>query len=200
MPRFFGTWLEVNHAKKYGGASYSKDIVPTSENHVWQFSVTTSDDIRGMTFSWDNSYFGNSGPELYLWDDALQLSVNMRTIDQYTFDKDLSQSFKVVYGSAAFVREETKVRSLVLYNPWPNPARGDSEITIAFSVPGTETKQATCIDIFDMTGRKVFADEQMLAGGYHQFSWKPSAAETGGIYLVRVGTGKVSHQVKVVLK
>lgn len=200
MPRFFGEWLEVNHTKKNSRGFYSKDIVPSQESHTWEFVTETSSSESAMKFSWDNSYFGNVGPELYLWDVALQRSVNMRTTDSYKFSRDRSKSFKVVFGSSSFIKGELAVEETVLHDPWPNPAQKNEMITISFSTPESMDVHTASIEVNDMIGRSVFQFEKSIVGGYHEVAWERSADVTPGFYVISLRAGSTKRQAKVLLR
>jgi len=198
MPRFLEPFLEVNHNKKEGVDHYSSDIVPTSNNHVWEFSIETSSDERRMTFTWDNSYFGKNDRELFLWDQALQRRLDMRKWDRYEFDKNRSSSFKVVYGSMDFVKRELSVNNLVFHSVFPNPAEAD--VTIAFSMPESAVDQRISAEAFDVMGRKMWTHEAAVSSGYHELIWRRDVNEAQGIYLIQLKSGTDAKQKRIVLK
>jgi hypothetical protein len=201
MPRFFSSWLEVNHTKQHKDVFYSKDIVPVAENHTWYFSVESSEGDSDMAFTWDNTYFGTNCPGLYLWDNALQRSVDMRIVNQYVFKKNLSKSFKVVYGSAEFAKAEMSVTDITLYDVWPNPVREDDEVTLSFSMPESVSGEVVNIEVVDMLGRRVWRNEASLfGGGYHEVKWKRTGRETTGLYIVMLKAGSALKQTRMVLK
>jgi hypothetical protein len=171
--------------------------VNTKEDHVWEFTVNTNGEENIMTFSWDNSYFGHNDKELYLYDIDLKRSIDMRAVQGYAFDKNVSHHFQVLYGAADFVKEKSNTNELVLHKVWPNPAEG--EVNVAFSLPETGQGQAVRIELVDLMGREVWSHENVFESGYHQVKWERSKQEVAGIYLVTIKAG-VMKQVKVVLK
>jgi hypothetical protein len=198
MPHFFDSFLEVNHAKVLNGNFFSKDIVTTTQNYIWEFSVSTSGTEEVMTFSWDNSYFGDNDRELYLYDVALQRSIDMRIASNYGFNKNVSTTFQVLFGSADFIKEKSSVNELVLHEAWPNPA--DQEINIAFSLPETGQDQAVNLELVDLMGKKVRSQEDIYSSGYHELKWQRNKEQASGVYLVVIKAGRVIKQMKVVLK
>lgn len=66
MPRF-SKYLDVNHDKKLNQYHYSKDVIPTSDNHTWNFKVETSETDNFASISWDNSYWGTNDVNLILF-------------------------------------------------------------------------------------------------------------------------------------
>ena len=200
MPRFFESWLEVKHTKTGDRNSYSKDIVPSAENHVWEFSVEGSGSDNTMTFTWANTYFGNGGQELFLWDMAQQRGVNMRQENQYAFNKSKSKNFRVAFGSADFVKANTEITDFMVYEAWPNPATENDDVMIAFSIPETLNNTTVNIGVVDMMGRRVWGVESLFASGYHEMKWRRAQQETKGMYVVSVRMGHTVKQLKVILK
>ena len=66
LPRFFDTYLELNHNKKEGDDYYAKDIVPTEEQHMWEFFIESTLEENLIRLEWNNSYFGENDKELLL--------------------------------------------------------------------------------------------------------------------------------------
>jgi hypothetical protein len=197
MPSFFGTYLDVNHAKQWNGNSFSKDIVPTAENYIWNFSLASSGEETIITFSWDNSYFQGSHKQLYLWDVTQQRSVDMKQQSSYTFEKNLSNRFKVVFGSEDFVKKNTDVTELVLHRLWPNPAHDD--VNIGFTLPRTRPEHDVNLEMVDTMGRKVRKFSRSFPAGYNLVNWN-CGSEAPGLYLVTIKTAGAFNQARLVLK
>ncbi len=187
VPRFMD-YIELNHAsKELFNISYTKDIVPTAENHVWEFFVESNANEL-MTMKWDNSYFGQNDKQLVLWDVNQQRGLDMRSISQYIFNKSSSGHFKVYFGDEKFIKEKTAVDQLVFHDVFPNPA--SDRVTISFSVP---TDDRVTVDVIDLLGRKIatVADGHFTAG-YHEINWNTTDhagnALSNGIYITQVKT------------
>jgi hypothetical protein len=197
MPYFFDTYVRLNHAKKEGKSAYSKDIVPTQANYVWEFSVESTLKERNITLRWDNSYFGENDRQLFLWDERQQRSVDMRNLNSYTFDKATSGSFKVIFGYAEFVKEMVEVNELVLHNVWPNPAAGD--VKISFTVPQSTTAMPLEFSVADITGKQHWTSSANFQSGYNEVVWKRTDAPAG-VYFVQVQCGRIMKTTKLILK
>ncbi|MEJ0029236.1 MAG: fibronectin type III domain-containing protein [Bacteroidota bacterium] len=102
LPRFMD-YLELNYNKKLFGSAYTKDIVPTSTQHVWEFELASNIDSDVIQVSWDNSNFENSALQLVLWDVNQQRAVDMKAQNRYSIDRSQSGKFKIFYGSESFV-------------------------------------------------------------------------------------------------
>lgn len=196
MPRF-NDYLELNHTKSLHGFAYSKDIVPTANSFVWDFTVETSiTDEQLITIFWDNSYFGDNEKQLVLWDVSQQKTVDMRLHNHYQFHKKTSGQFRVIFGDEDFVREKTRVSTLVFHNIAPNPVQ--DEAIISFSLPQTER---VVIELTDITGRKtetVF--EAVLNEGYHEVTYKNNNNTRTGVYIAQIKTGSARAQKRMILK
>ena len=198
MPRFFDKYLVLNHAKKEGDDYYSSDIVPTTANHVWDFFVESTAAGRLISIQWDNSYFGQNAKELYLVDVNLQRAIDMRNYNMYQLDKNVSQSFKIVYGDPDFVQEKIAVQEMVLHAIWPNPASTDA--TISFSLPELSSAQSVEFSLTDLLGRTIWINQSNYSSGYHEVLFRRSIELTAGVYIVRLSSGSTVKQARLVFK
>lgn len=200
MPRFFASWLEINHQRKDDGNAYAKDMVPSSEYHTWEFTIESSLDEDPMILNWDNTYFGDDGPELYLWDDALQLGVNMRTTNRYQFRKSESKLFRVVYGTSEYVKAETAIQKFALHEPWPNPATRADGVTLSLAVPESKSTNLLNVRVVDVMGRTVWSHTASYPAGRHTLHWKPTEKEVAGVYVVLIKAGQSIEQKRVIVR
>ncbi len=198
MPPFFENFIELRHAKKVGNDFYSSDIVPTSDQYVWEFNIESTKDQQPITLRWDNSYFGSNDRELYLWDEALKRAINMRMMDTYTFQKNISKFFKVIYGDESFVKEKIDVHHLVVHAIWPNPV--NQEAAISFSLPQSPSLEKVEFEIVDLLGRKIWNHQSEFSSGYHEVVWKRLNDQSDGVYFIRLTSGGTSELRRLVLK
>jgi ELWxxDGT repeat protein len=199
LPRF-QDYLELNHQKRFANTAFTKDIVQTSRNHEWDFSVETS--LTGISeLWWDNSYFGEGETALVLWDEAELRAVDMRVNDRYLFNS-ASRSFKIFYGNSEYVKEMTKVNNLVLHHVIPNPTAGQAQI--AFTLPG-EAESNVQVRVLNTLGQSVSTVYSgTLPGGYHELSWDGKDASgckpAQGVYLVEVWQSKTREIKRLIVK
>ena len=198
LPRFFETFVELNHDKKQGSDYYSMDIVTPNENYVWDFSVDSNDDEELIIISWDNSYFGTNNRELYLWDVKQQRAIDMRATAQYRFNKRTSNGFRAVYGSKDFVMKETSVDKLVFHQVWPNPA--EDKISVSFSLPNNATEENVSFSLLDAMGRKIWQQDGSFNGGYNEGEWLRTSEVTSGTYVLIISNRGITRQSRVILK
>lgn len=181
-PRFFD-FIEMNfdHPEHFY-KQFSRDVIPTTDEHTWDFTITSN--IEGLaTISWDNSSLQGTSKDLYLFDVTRHQPYNMKEVDQIRFDPRVSNKFKVYFGSDVLTRMNP-MRPM-LGEAWPNPSPGIT--TIPFSLPGNNSKFAVRLEIFDATGAKAatLVNGELNSGFYHS-TWHPEKAFSGGLYLYRL--------------
>jgi len=85
-------------------------------------------------------------------------------------------------GSGTTGVDATGPRALALSRPSPNPSRGATRLT--FSLPQEGNVR---LEVFDLSGRRVWAVEGVLPAGQHSRTWDGEFA-AGGLYFVRLVT------------
>lgn len=200
LPKFL-KYIEVNHNKAFHGTSFSKDIVPTATQYVWDFTVDSN--LTGATdLSWDNSYFGINSKELVLWDVEEALAIDMKTNTTYSFNQTGSRHFRVYFGSKEFVAEKTAQQTLLFHSLTPNPS--ESEVGINFTIPGNEMRQVQ-VNVVNTLGQSISRIfDGSLNGGYHQLMWTGKDAygvkPAQGIYIVEIVAGSERQSKRLVIK
>jgi hypothetical protein len=195
LPRFYD-YLELNHNGSIGKYHYSLDVVPTSESHIWEFSVESSLKDGRLSFSWDNTYLGENNKELVLFDVTNQKPVDMKLNTGYQFDRSSTNQFKVVFGDRYFVEENTHVNRVVIHQVYPNPA--GSEVNVSVGLPSDAW---TSVELHDLLGRKVATIyEGELARGNHNINTKRADGEETGLYLIVVRAAGQLATTRVILK
>jgi ELWxxDGT repeat protein len=202
LPRMMD-YLELNHEKTFANIHYSRDIVPTSENHIWNFSVDSNK--GGITeINWDNSYFGNSNSlGLALVDLESKTVIDMKSSNGYSFESARSRNFKIVYGSLNFVKENALPDELVINTVYPNPS--SSSVSVGFSTPNYQGETLYNVNVINMMGQpvgKIFLGS--LAAGTYEFTWDGNDA-TGsrvaqGLYFVEVRSAQQNRATRIVIK
>jgi hypothetical protein len=204
LPRFLN-YLEVNHSKKLFNSHYSKDIVPTRENHTWDFTVET--ELAGTTdITWDNEYFKNSAKTIFLLDVAKETIIDMKEKNTYSFNaKDNSRvQFKIVFGNDEYVKEISLPKRLLINTVYPNPST--ERITVGFTTPNYEGSEMVMATINSAMGGYPIAtlSHQSMKAGYHELTWEGTDRNglrpSPGVYLLEVRVGNQSRIQKVILK
>ncbi len=200
LPRFLD-YIELNHQKSFLGSHYTKDVVPTEENHTWEFTVESN--LEGPTaMSWDNSYFGTTSKQLVLLDVATYTVLDMKTTGSYQFTSSGSHSFKIVYGNESYVKKESLPARLLVNTVFPNPS--DSRVTIGFTLPYIEHPVGVKINVLDLMGQsvsKIFDGE--LESGYHEVIWSgmddDGLKPAQGIYLIQIKGEQTTQLQRVII-
>ncbi|MGE0770631.1 MAG: FG-GAP-like repeat-containing protein [Cyclobacteriaceae bacterium] len=197
-PRWFD-YLEVNfpHPEFLSGKRFSKDIVPTQEEYTWDFTIESN--LDGVaTIEWDNTGFGENAKELYLFDNDLQIPVNMREANSYSFEGKSSKSLTIFFGND--LSEKVKPNKVVLGQAYPNPTTGVS--IIPYTIPEQGSEAIVTLDVFDMTGHRVSRlVNAALKGGFYQSSWDALLTNSAdGLYTYRLIVNNEVHTGKIILK
>jgi hypothetical protein len=198
MPRF-SKYLDVNHDKKLNQYHYSKDVIPTSDNHTWNFKVEASETDKLASISWDNSYLGTNDMNLILFDELAKVWVDMKEYSSYSFTAPAN--FKVLYGSRDYIKKEIGLGNARILEVSPNPAKGP--ISIHLFLPEWQTKFPVQLELKSLTGStlaNIFTGE--LESGYQKFEWtgeNNSNPLPSGVYLIQMRCNNTIQTVRVVL-
>lgn len=200
LPRFM-EYLELNYNKKIFGSAFTKDIVPTTDRHTWEFQVESNLSEEVIELTWDNSFFGTSDRHLVLWDIDQQRAIDMRTEKSYAFQRGQSGAFKVFFGDESFVKAETLPYRPVFHSASPVPSSGN--VTLAFSVPEASGQVNTNISIYNLMGQKVAnLLDKPLQGGYQQAVWniEDGTKPASGMYISVLKFGDFTLQKRLIIK
>lgn len=200
-PRFFD-YAEINfdHAE-HVFKRFTRDIVPTSPEHVWEFSVNSN--LSGQALlTWDNTNLGNNENEIMLVDVRNMQIIDMRESNQYTFDPKQSSNFKIYFGINLL--EKIGAETFAVASAYPNPT--SKETTVRFSLPKNGgTQQQVTLEVSDAMGRTLGTVARgIFDSGYHSLSFDVSTLnKPEGLLLIAVNvvnaTGRSTKQVKVVV-
>jgi hypothetical protein len=181
-PRFMN-YVEMNfdHPEHFARA-FARDIVQTQREYTWSFNVASNQEGLA-TLSWDNTPFGDNPRDLYLFDEALQRPISMRSTNSYTFDPKHSPEFKIFFGED--LEKTVKPNRVLLGTAFPNPTV--STATIPFTLPDRNCTYQVQLDMFDMMGRKIgTVIEGEFAAGFYHAEWTAPENLTNGVYLYRL--------------
>ncbi len=193
LPRFF-EYLEVKFPKERVGMTYTKDVVPTANQFVWEFTVESNIAEGPIQMGWDNSYYGDV-KEIYLVDLVEHRAINMRENDSYAFVAGPSRLFKVVFGDSEFVKNEVLPGQPVLFSPYPNPFV--DRVTIGYTLPKEAVTQGAAVDIYSGQGVRVSTVDLPAQAGEGSWEWV-SQPQTPGMYFVRLRVGDQTVVKKII--
>lgn len=201
-PRFF-EFSEVNFSHpEHFAKNFSRDVVPTANKHIWEFTVATNQG-SSATLTWNNSGLANLEQQLYLFDEALQKPVDMRSQSYYTFNTKESSRFRIYFGEN--VLNEMLPNMFSLGKAYPNPSA--DVVLLPFSLPEAGgVQQQVVVEVIDAMGRSLGTIlQKAFAPGYHTFEWNGAQViDKDGLYIFKVVVdnqqGKQIQQTRILLK
>ena len=202
VPRFFN-YLEVNfYHLEFDAPKFSKDIVPTQENHIWEFNVETNVGNGGTSMSWENNYFGNNLQNLILYDLTNQKVTDMKGQNHYTFPKAIDTKFKIIFGSTSFIANNLKPTQITLGPNHPNPFQNSTQIP--FSLSKSDEVFQVSLEIYDLTGKKIRElINDIFKPGFYSINWdgtnQMGQKLPAGIYIYSLSINN-GYQSKVISK
>lgn len=197
IPRFID-YLEMNTThKEFFAPQFATDVVPTSKNYSWLFSVSSNLSEKRAILSWDHEELRLVQSSIVLLDLSSQALTDMKSVGTYEFVWHEGAQFKILYS-----REGDLLPGITLLgNAFPNPFT--KQVSIPFLL---ETEQSEVeVVLFDLIGRKVRSlKQQNLKAGIHHMEWDGSNEQgqsvDGGLYLyqLRAAQGILSPAKRIV--
>ena len=189
LPRFIN-YLDFNFPKpEYFAPEFSKDIVPTNGQHVWEFTVETNLSSSDIRLEWSEVSAGDHQKELWLYHKDQEVIVNMQQEQHYDFTNQGTHNFAVYYGSRGFIESELLPAKAVLTAAYPNPFT--KNVTILFSLPERIDSDFVRLSVYDVMGRSIKQVwEDQYQPGFYKVVWDGTNASgnriASGTYLIRL--------------
>jgi len=208
LPRFIKySDIRFDHPEDYM-ESFVKDIVPSTDNHIWEFTVSSNFDVEKIGLNWDQIYLSTTDKKFILFDIEAQKVVDMSYQNTYNFPKTLARKFKLLYGNENFINENLVTDNSGFGNVYPNPFR--SAIEIPFHLKQSTENYTVDILVYDTKGNKVIGlmEGQRLDAGFHMISWdgfgQSNKKVDAGMYMVRLivngTTGREEYYTRIIKK
>ena len=175
---------------EFFASNFTRDIVPTQKNYIWEFSIESNLKEKEIRINWDNSAFGSSGMQLVLFDLEHQRMVPMNDFSTYLSISDQkNRPFKIYYGSEAFIREHLQPEWIHLGAAFPNPSFG--KVMILFNLPESPELYEVKLEILDAMGKRIsVALNEKMGGGFHEVEWNAldgvGNRVASGLYIYRL--------------
>jgi hypothetical protein len=195
LPRF-NDYLEVvfDHPEFFY-SSFSRDIVPTAEQHTWKFTIESN--RSGETeLRWPGDTGDEDGPRLFLLDLSGSVLIDMRAQSSYVFTMtEKSRDFQVFFSTD--MNSGLLFDAFELGKAFPNPSSGTT--TIPFVVPSGKDSYSVEISICDAMGKLTHTlIFDSVAPGLHHAIWDGTDI-TGsmaghGVYVYRLRLDGKPHQ------
>ncbi|GJM28772.1 MAG: hypothetical protein DHS20C17_14070 [Cyclobacteriaceae bacterium] len=188
-PRFI-EYLEVKFLKpEYFMPDFSRDIVPTANEHIWEFTVETNVSDQQIRMDWSSIPIGDYQKELWLYHKDMEVIINMQQVQHYDFSNQQTHNFAVYYGDSEFIDRELHPDGALLTATYPNPFT--DHLTVTFSLPSKINSDYSKLSVYDLMGRKIknLWDEKYRPG-FYQVEWDGTYSSglrvPGGTYLLKL--------------
>ena len=150
---------------------FRKDIVPSTKEYIWEFTVESNLKDEEIRLSWDNSEFGGSEKKLILFDVERQLAIDMADQQEYlSLSGESVRPFRIYYGWQGFIDEAIQPDHVMLGSAFPNPF--SESVNLPFTLPNTQSSYRVRMSIRNLLGQevKVLYDGEKAAG-FNQIEW-----------------------------
>jgi len=186
--------------------TYCLDARPEpTDGEIWEFEVKTNiRDKVNLTFEGLDEV--PSQLEVWLVDDALQITQNLRESNHYAVaGSEQPKQLKLVVGKRDFVGEKLAEAQAIpttyeLSQNFPNPFNPST--TIRYGLPKAER---VTLKIYNLLGEEVvtLVNDEPKAAGYHTAIWdgrnKIGGVVASGIYIYRIRSGSFISTKKLAL-
>ena len=186
VPRL-ADYLELNsHHPEFFLSKFSKDIVPTATEHVWELAVATAQPGATLTLSWEHPELRDGEQQLLLLDPNRLQPIDMWKVGQYTFTvRGTTHPLKILYGSPEALQRLILTDQVAVGIAYPNPAAEQVVIPVKLPQPAE-----AMLEIYDATGRRVWRQSHSLSAGYQTLRWQrqilQGQAAPKGLYWYRL--------------
>ena len=189
LPRL-SEYLELNFAHpEHIIPFFTRDVVPTAENHTWEFTIENGLEDKKLTLSWENDFFGVSEKHLVLFDIDRQKAIDMGEMNTYEFGISGVKKFKAIYGDLEYIESELQPNRLILGNAYPNPF--DQQTIIPYSLSESNEIYKVNLSIYNSLGQKIITlVSQEQPSGFYEAVWKKRSDRgtlaSPGIYIYQL--------------
>jgi len=181
--------------KKYPDLYATDFRPPSTEGHVWEFTVNTNFPGQPVTLRFENLETVPENFEVHLLDCSVQLLQNLREEAQYQFGSsrnDDTKKFRLLVGTQSFIEQHSTEALGIpathqVSQNFPNPFNPTT--TIRYGLPQAERVTLT---IYNLLGEEVIklVDHAEKKAGYHVAIWDGRNREgrlaSSGVYIFRL--------------
>ena len=170
---------------------FTKDIVPSSTYHSWEFTVESGRE-GAASISWDNSYFGQNDMTLVLYDVDNGKLINLRDQSAYEFKAHGENRFEVHYGTLSSIREKLTPQSAFVGKVFPNPVSNDA-FKVPVGLPEGGSGYQVEVSIYSLSGRRVATLYQANHDqGFYDLEIQLAdvTERISGMYILKTSVGK----------
>jgi hypothetical protein len=167
IPRFID-YLEMDtYHEEFFAHNFASDVVPTTNNTSWLFTVSSNQKAGEATLSWNQQSIIDSQSKIAILDLQTQTLVDMKSTSNYRFRWSEGRQFKILYSKEG----ELLPGITLLGNGYPNPFVGS--VTIPFLLEQNQSHIE--VIVYDMLGRKIKTlGKSNAKAGIHNLDWDGS--------------------------
>lgn len=185
LPRFISFADIIFEQRGHVFDGLSRDFTAISEEHIWDFAVSSNSRDRHFMLSWEIPAIDTKSKRLFLYDVGREMVTDMTQVTNYRLDLSNPMAFKVIYGDQKFIESTISGMRIVVPTPYPNPF--NSSATISILLPESITEYEVNCNIYNLLGERVFdlTESGMKAGAY-EIEWHPHDALLRGVYIYSI--------------
>jgi hypothetical protein len=171
---------------------FSDDIVPTTQQHSWQFTLSSNLDDGPAVITWDRESLNKSESQIMLIDLTDQKWLDMKSVSGYSFSWKNDRQIKIAYARNGDIDPGVTW----LGQAYPNPFINKVSIPVLVSAGKLDVQ----VDVFDLMGRKVKSISNRFSNpGHHELLWDGKDDQgnevSNGILLYRMENSNPSKRI-----
>ncbi|MEO9869100.1 T9SS type A sorting domain-containing protein [Ekhidna sp.] len=192
VPRFI-SFLEMStHHPEYFAPKFSSDIVPTSDNHEWLFTLESDETVGTGILSWNlTSNFGS----YFLLNHSTLKVIDMSQVSQIAFEWGNGKQFSIYYSKDGdFIPNQSIVGQV-----YPNPFTDRLMIPLLTN----DQDQSIAFQIIDTAGKEIINSYKSFnQSGLHLIEWDGKDVNghevSNGVYFFRISLNGQERMVRII--
>lgn len=163
--------VSFDHPEHFLG-SFTRDVIPTAKQAVWNFEVKSNVSGELLTLSWNPEYLGENNRKLILFDVLKQKKIDMKSMGSYRFWSDKGvYPFRVYFGHEDLIDNMISPDMIYLGEAYPNPTPHSARIP--FVIPENGSQPYVEISVRNLQGVLVARPvEGYFVPGFHEAEWQ----------------------------
>jgi hypothetical protein len=187
------TLFEIQFHHPEVAANFTKEIVPTTENYSWEFSIK-NESAEELTIKWPADLFVESNREIYLYETTTKTVINMKEKFSAMITPAM-RSIRIISGSKNYIEKELDDLLPFVSTAYPNPAK--DIVNFPIRVAAKQGESMVRVQVINGLSQQTEIYNTSLKPGNHNIQWKPT--ETG-LHFIKVSVGSQSTYLKVIVQ
>ena len=165
---------------------FSRDVVPFSDEQIWEMIITDINEGGNIILSWDNQYFGRNDKNLMLQDVMNDQLVDMSKTTKYDFISNGENRFRIYFGDRSELPGMILPAGIQIGNIYPNPA--SDHLKIPVFIPDDQKIYTLSVSLINTLGNPVnLFKPDLISKGHYTIDMElngPDKRLSPGLYLV----------------